>query len=609
MDAVLARRHVLIGAAAIAATVPAAAESASASGPSPARGGGHHGEHGPHAHPWDRRHAAHGRLRDGSPSSVRMDHEQLERLPGLLRDGIGFDPQRFSGATAIVARGSTVVHRSTAGWALRWKDDEELLPREEWVEAREDTIWDLASISKLFTATSAMQLVEKGALGLQDRVADHLPRFAENGKGEITVQQLLTHVSGLPAFLNLYSDYDDVPARIDAVLTAELDNPPGQKYVYSDLGLITIGLIIEKLSGQGLDEYVRDHITGPLGMHETMYNPPKELLPRIAATEYQPWMGAGIVRGRVHDENAAALGGVAGHAGVFATAHDLMILARMMLGGGRYGDARILRAETIQDMFTDRIAEVTGAGGERRGLGPELAAWFYHSGLTSPFSGGHTGFTGTSLVMDPLTDTAVVLMTNAVHPTRDWSTTSVTRREVSTAVARSLGLEPSGRGAWHAGDADDTTATLTASLELPARDVRREPARIDAEVLAHLETEADALRFEVSTDDGSTWTPLTGTVRPAHGRQLPPEVPEELPATGMTGWGGREMLTVSAPVVDADGKAVHGELLLRLALTTDAATRGLGAWVERLRVRTDHAPVLDTRRRHDRAEVVAEGWT
>src|SRR5699024_5352267 len=145
-----------------------------------------------------------------------------------------------------------------------------------------------------------------------------------------------------------------------------------------------------------------------------------------------------LVRGHVHDENAWSLGGVAGHAGVFSTTGDLVVLAQMFLGGGRYDRARILRPETVREMFTDRIAGVTGPAGARRGLGPELSAWFYHAGLTSPFSGGHTGFTGTSFVIDPLTETIVIMLANSVHPTREWSSTSVTRREVSTCVADAL---------------------------------------------------------------------------------------------------------------------------------------------------------------------------
>src|SRR5690606_38594660 len=152
---------------------------------------------------------------------------------------------------------------------------------------------------------------------------------------------------------------------------------------------------------------------------------------RIAATEYVEYYGY-LVHGHVHDENAYSLGGVAGHAGVFSTARDLAVFAQMFLGGGRYGRARILEAGTVPDMFTDNMAEVTVVGVSRRALGPEFGAWYYHAGLTRPYSGTHTGFAGTSLVIDPLTATIVIMLATSVHPTREWSTTSVTRREVST---------------------------------------------------------------------------------------------------------------------------------------------------------------------------------
>lgn len=400
-------------------------------------------------HPWDRSGEEDRTLREGSPQSVGLDARHLERIPGILRAGIENDPQRFSGATVLVGRRGRLVYETAQGWSLRWKDVDTQLPAEQQIEASRETIYDLASISKLFTAVAVMQLVEAGHVRLEDTVASHLPAFAENGKGGVTVAHLLSHVGGLPPFIPLHSDHPDVASRRRAALAVAPTSAPGTAYVYSDLGLIALGFLVESLSGTGLDDYVREHVTDPLGMDETLYNPPGELIPRIAATEHSAADG-GVVRGRVHDENAWSLGGVAGHAGVFSTARDLAVFAQMLLNGGRYGGARILEASTVQDMFTDRIAEVTGEDGPRRGLGMELEAWSYHGGLTSPYSGGHTGFTGTSLVMDPLTDSFVVMLTNSVHPTREWSTTSVTRREVSTAVARALGVEPDLDG-WHAG--------------------------------------------------------------------------------------------------------------------------------------------------------------
>ncbi|GAA4519254.1 serine hydrolase domain-containing protein [Brachybacterium paraconglomeratum] len=566
----------------------------------------------PHRHPWDRRGSGE-TLREARPNAVGLDGEVLEQLPGIIRAGLDNDPPRFSGASLLVASQAGIAYEHADGYALRWQDASTELPEVQRIPARTDTIYDLASISKIFTATAVMQHVEQGLLGLDDLVADHLPRFVENGKGEVTVQHLLTHVGGLPAFINLYSAFPDVPSRLDAVLTVVPNDPPGTRYVYSDLGLITLGLIIEKLSGQGLDEYVREHITQPLGMSETMYNPPAELKGRIAATEYVDYYGY-LVHGHVHDENAYSLGGVAGHAGVFSTARDLAVFGQMFLGGGRYGEARILEAATVQEMYTDRIADVTGVGGARRGLGPELEAWFYHAGLTSPYSGTHTGFTGTSLVIDPLTDTIVILLTNSVHPTREWSTTSVTRREVSTCVARALALVPKEvAGGWHAGSADATTATLSLAVQLAAEraaDPTRDPAgehaerspELRVELFAHLETAYDILTLEASTDQGEAWLPLHGLLDAKH------EEPVEVPDGQITGWGRRAGWDGTFALTGAGGEPLSGEAQIRLRLDTDGSTRGLGAWVGRIRVVQGGKDLLDTDRPGDREQVVADGW-
>lgn len=600
-------------------------------------------------HPWDRPRASGRPLRRTSPQAAGLDGEVLDRLPGIIREGLEHDPPRYSAASMLVASQAGIAYEHADGHALRWKDDEEQLPSDQWVPARDDTIYDIASISKIFTATAVMQLVEQGELGLQDTVATHLPRFAEGGKEEVTVTHLLTHVGGLPPFVNLWSEYPDIPSRIDAALTVEPTSAPDTEYVYSDLGLIALGLIVEKLSGLGLDEYVHEHITAPLGMDETMYNPPSELLERIAATEYMEATGE-LVRGHVHDENAHSLGGVAGHAGVFSTAGDLAIFGQMFLGGGRYGKARVLEAETVREMFSDHIGQITGVGGERRGLGPELEAWFYHAGLTSPYSGTHTGFTGTSMVIDPLTDTVVILLTNSVHPTREWSTTSVTRRAVSTCVAEALGLVPEQvRDGWHAGHEDDTAATLSVAVDIGADDSAGDGSgadgsggdgggadgsggddsgadgggqgsggrsandqsedeqdhddapRLELELFTHLETAYDLLILEATADGGSTWIPLTGQLT-SDDRE-----PIEVPEGQITGWGGRCAWRGVFPLVD-DGAPLTGEVELRATVTTDAQVRGLGTWIGRIRVEDGGQVLLDTDRPEDAEQVEADGW-
>lgn len=558
-------------------------------------------------HPWDRRpgHPLH----PSSPRAAGLDEAWIEEVPEILRAAIAQDPPRFAGASVLVAVGGGIVLEHAEGDALRWADATTQLPETERILARTDTIFDLASLSKLFTATAVLQLVEQGRVSLEDPVARHVPRFGENGKQQILVRHLLTHTGGLPAFLPLYSDWPDEAARWDAALTATPTAAPEEGYLYSDLGLIALGRMVEELSGQRLDAYVHDHITAPLGMTDTMYTPDASLRPRIAATEYQEFYGE-LVHGRVHDENAYALGGVAGHAGVFSTAKDVAVFASMLLGGGKHRGARVLERATVQDMFTDRIAGITGEGGARRGLGPELTAWAYHSGLTSPFSGAHTGFTGTSLVIDPLTDTVIVLLTNAVHPTREWSSTNAVRREVSTAVARAHGILPAEAG-WLAGQEDTRTATLTASADLPS--AGEEPARLEVELFAHLETAYDTMRIEASADGGATWAPLAGALERRdrdRGRPVEDLVEEriELPDGVVTGWGGRLTWRGGFDLVDAGGAALAGEVQVRAAVTTDKAVRGLGALVGRIAITRGGETLLDTDREADAAAVSADGW-
>lgn len=623
----LTRRAALAGTAitlGVGATIPAALADPSEKGsgrdkPTPrnARAKGAAGRDGRGSNggdlpdPWDRSGSRDRTVREGNPRSVGLDPDVLDQLPGIVRAGLDNDPPRFSGASLLVASKGRIAYEHADGYALRWKNATEQLPEDQWVPARQDTIYDLASISKLFTATAVMQLVERGQLSLEDTVASHLPRFGVNGKEQVTIQHLLTHVGGLPAFINLWQAYPDVPSRIDAALTVKPTAAPGTKYVYSDLGLIALGQVVEVISGQGLDTFVRENITAPLGMTETMYNPPAELLDRIAATEYMAATGE-LVRGHVHDENAYSLGGVAGHAGVFSTTRDLVVFAQMFLNGGTYGGARVLEAGTVRDMFTDRIASVTGPGGARRGLGPELAAWYYHAGLTSPYSGAHTGFTGTSLAIDPLTDTVVIMLANSVHPTRAWSTTSVTRREVSTCVAHAIGIVPKKvRDGWHAGHVDGTVATLTAALDLGTGgrgrggkgNDKNGPAELTAELFYHLEEAYDLLTVEASADAGTTWTPLAGTLTSKDSGTI------DAPTGSLTGWGRRALWDATFPLV-AGGSPLTGEVQLRFTVTTDGLTRGLGVWVVRIQVRAAGGgkKLLDTQRGRDRDAFVADGW-
>ncbi|WP_418607855.1 serine hydrolase [Georgenia sp. SUBG003] len=480
-----------------------------------------------------------------------------------------------------------MAERTAVGHSLRWADPGTELPASEQVAVRTDTMFDLASISKLFTAVAVMQLVESGEIALEDPVAEHLPAFAANGKAGVTVEQLLTHTGGLPAWVPLYAR-PDLDARLAAVYDVAPAYEPGTRYLYSDLGLITLGKIVESVSGQPLDEYVGAHITGPLGMTDTMYNPPAELLPRIAATEYQPAIGRGLVHGEVHDENAWSLGGVAGHAGVFSTADDLAVFAQMLLNGGRYGQARILEPATVQEMMRDRTG---GISSNHRGLGPELEAWFYHDALTSPGSAGHTGYTGTSLVIDPWTDTIAILLTNRVHPSRDWGSPNPQRR----AVARAAGLAAADHRftqgeTWHSGSGDRLDSTLTFDVPVPDGG-----AELALDLWFHTE-ETDRFVVEASDDDGATWRRLPGTLVAG---------PEERASDGVvSGFGEHRWWDATFPL---DG--LTGNVTVRLSYVTDSLYSGQGVYLDRVRVDSARGPLFDDRRPADRERMVVDGWS
>ncbi|GAK03592.1 beta-lactamase class C [Geomicrobium sp. JCM 19037] len=193
-------------------------------------------------------------------------------------------------------------------------------------------------------------------MSIHDPVANYLPQFGTHGKEEVTIKQLLTHTSGVPASIQT-SQYDTVDEMWDAILEIELINTPGTTMVYSDVSMLVLGKLIEEVSSEPLDAYIHEHITKPLGMNETMFNPPEELLGQIAPTEYTDERG--LVWGIVHDEKADDLGGATGHAGLFSTAYDLAIFLQMLLNGGTYDDEQILQPETVERMMRNEIIRET----------------------------------------------------------------------------------------------------------------------------------------------------------------------------------------------------------------------------------------------------------
>jgi CubicO group peptidase (beta-lactamase class C family) len=293
------------------------------------------------------------------------------------------------------------------------------------------TLYDLASLTKVVaTTTMAMILVDERRLDLDKPVHDYLPAFQGPGKEAVTVHHLLTHSSGLDATAPLFREVRSKAAYVERITAMDLSYPPGSKSVYSDLGIILLGEILEKISGRPLDVFARERVFLPLGMKHTGFRPPRPLWPRIAPTENDPWRGR-MLQGEVHDENAFAMGGVAPHAGLFSTAGDLALFARMLLNGG----GRIVSRQTLE-LFTQKA----GIPDSDRALGWDTKSAEGSSAgtLFSPDSFGHTGFTGTSIWIDPERQIFLILLTNRVYPTRENNLIREVRPAVADAVVRAL---------------------------------------------------------------------------------------------------------------------------------------------------------------------------
>jgi serine-type D-Ala-D-Ala carboxypeptidase len=330
----------------------------------------------------------------------------------------------FPGGVLAVGHRGTVVHLHAFGH-LTYDAD---APR---VSA--GTLYDLASLTKVVaTTTLTMILVDEGRLDLDQPVQELLPDFKGPGKEAVTVRHLLTHSSGLPAVAPLYKEVQGRTAYLERIQAMDLESPAGSRSTYSDLGMILLGEILERTAGQPFEVLVSTRVLGPLGMRDTRFRPPVELRPRVAPTEFDPWRGR-MIQGEVHDENAFALGGIAPHAGLFGTAGDLARLAQMLLNGGIFEGRRVVSSETVA-LFTRRA----GIPNSDRALGWDTKSAEGSSAgtLFSPRSFGHTGFTGTSIWIDPDRELFVILLTNRVHPTRENNLIREARPAVADAVVR-----------------------------------------------------------------------------------------------------------------------------------------------------------------------------
>ncbi|ARF70915.1 serine hydrolase [Kitasatospora albolonga] len=555
------------------------------------------------AHPPTRRPT----LRRGSPARAGLLQGPLDQL---VREAEGYltgSPKHpwYAGAVLLAGRGGMVALHRPIGHAVRYAAYDETtdtgveLPAERQIPMAEDTVFDLASVSKLFTSILAVQQIERGALELEAAVAAYLPDFAGGGKQDITVRQLLTHTSGFRSWIPLYRE----PTREGKLRMLWSEVPvsaPGSAYLYSDLNLISLQLILEEITGHPLDVLLHDEITAPLGMHRTRYNPPASWQPKIAATEDArlPWSGLerGMVRGEVHDENAYSLGGVAGHAGVFSCAWDLAVLARTLLNGGVYGRARILTEDSVDLLFTDFN---TAFPGDEHGLGFELNQHWYMGAMATPRSAGHTGFTGTSLVLDPSTDTFLIVLGNSVHPVRSWRSGSAPRVATANQLARAVPVRPErGRTAWFSGMASASTATLTLPVLRPASG----RPRLECALWWDTEPGSDRLVLEVlEASAGQEWQPVPfTTVGPGHHRPDPRPHPEGW----VSGWSGRVWHGLEADLSAWRGRSVR----LRWRYTTDQLYVGRGAYVDSLRVRDGGVTLFDSGRPRDAGRIGAAGW-
>ena len=364
-------------------------------------------------------HPALAQLRNAPPESVSLSTSRLAQMDSAIAEEIS--NKRLPGAVVLVGRKGRVVWRKAYGART-------IEPAHEMMTL--DTIFDLASLTKVVaTATSVMILVERGKLRLSDPVSLYIPELKGEGRERITIEQLLTHISGYAPDFDLRERWTGHDEAIKRLIKEPLRNPPGSRFTYSDIGFIALGEIVARAGGMPLEQFAQKNIFAPLGMVNTGFQPRAALQARIAPTERRRGQlsylgdtaanagaeGEAWLRGQVHDPTSYRMNGVAGHAGLFSTANDLAVYCQMILNGGSYGGVRILAPLTVAEMTRPRI--VSSSGGTR-GLGWDInTTYSTNRGELFPLgSFGHTGFTGTSIWIDPASEMFVVFLSNRVHP-------------------------------------------------------------------------------------------------------------------------------------------------------------------------------------------------
>jgi CubicO group peptidase (beta-lactamase class C family) len=351
------------------------------------------------------------------------------------------DHPGYAGAVALVMVGGRTVLRTAVGDAVRYRAGPVELPASQRVKMREDAIFDLASLTKVYTTILVLQLVDRGKIELDAPVRSYLPDFTGAGKETVTVAMLLAHTSALPVGAKV-TGMSNNTQRWASVMSTPLvkGGTPGTTFRYSSVGLMVLGRLVEKFTGKSLDKAVRDLITTPMGLTDTGFTPlkwaPKD---RLVATDART--SRGLLLGTVHDDVCNVLGGVAGHAGIFGTAREVAAIGEMLRIGGTYNGRRILSAEVVRKALTNVNKGKPAVDAERpgrsadHGLGVEMNQPWFMGKLAAPTSFGHTGFTGTSLLVVPDRKMVVVLLTNRAHPNWSWSNPDTHRVAVAGAIA------------------------------------------------------------------------------------------------------------------------------------------------------------------------------
>jgi uncharacterized protein YbbC (DUF1343 family)/CubicO group peptidase (beta-lactamase class C family) len=426
-----------------------------------------------------------------APAAVGMSAERLAALDKAVEQSIarGETP----GAVVLVARRGRVVWRKAFGARAVKPAHEAMTP---------DTIFDIASLTKVIaTATSIMILVERGQVRLADALTDYIPEVKGEGRERITLEMLLTHRSGFAPDFDLREQWMGYDEAMKHLYAEPLRNAPGTRFVYSDINYIALGEVVRRASGMTLDEFARRNIFEPLKMKDTGFRPRAELLPRIAPTETlrgaMHWLdasaegneGGQLLRGRVHDPTAFRMNGVAGHAGLFSTVDDLAVYCQMILNGGEYGGVRILSPMGVAAMTRPRA--VTDEG-EARALGWDMTSSFAvnRGDIFPPGSFGHTGFTGTSMWIDPASETFVLFLSNRLHPDGKGDVAALRGRIssiVASAVIDTKAEQSRDASARFAAEVLTSLARMTSSGVGPTGAVSNSAAPINAQVLTGID--------------------------------------------------------------------------------------------------------------------------